>query len=400
MNRKIKFSILTFVICILVALIFVFFIKNVFNSKNKTVKDSVKSKSTLVPKEIKNTKETALTKVKILALGDDLLHVPIITAAKTNDDRVYDFKPIYEKIKDKIVKADISFINQETVAGGPQYGVSGYPAFNSPFEIERDISDLGFDVVNQASNHSLDKTGAMESALNNWTKYTNVTVIGAARSQEERDKVRIVKSKGVKIAFLGYTYGTNGIPLPANKPYIVNLIDKEKIKEDITRAKKETDVIIVSMHWGEEYMHQQSEEQKDLAKFIADQGVTLIIGHHPHVIQPVEKLTGINGNETTVVYSLGNMISCQDSVDKLLGGMLEVNLLKDKDGKVKLENVKVTPIVTYYEIGLKNFKIVPINEYTGEMTLKHSIASMRDVSSIEKMKEISKSVLGDYCNMN
>ncbi|MEN8904735.1 MAG: CapA family protein [Clostridiales bacterium] len=397
MNKK--FIIILLCIFVVISLYYIIFHIVEFEN-NKIIETNIKKTDKLENDLVKNTEKPKSKEISILALGDNLLHMPVINAMKIDNEMNYDFKPMFDFIDKKITDADISFINQETVTGGEKFGLSGYPTFNSPIELERDLVNLGFDVVNQATNHSLDKDGALEYALENWSKYKEVNIIGAANSQTQRDKATIVQREGVKIAFLGYTYGTNGIPLPRDKPYLVNIIDKGKIKNDIQRAKKITDIIVVSMHWGVEYMHQQSTEQEDLAEFLADQEVDLIIGHHPHVIQPVEKIKGINGNETVVAYSLGNMISCQDTIDKLLGGMLEVNITKDEEGDVKVEDVKVTPIVTFYNLSMDDFKIVPINKYTTEMTLKHYRDFMRQVDSIDRMKEISQTVLGEYNSLN
>jgi poly-gamma-glutamate synthesis protein (capsule biosynthesis protein) len=396
-NNELKLRFIKILLLIFLVSSIFFFAKPYIFKDNNVVKSAINESESKVLEEIEE--EETLTEISVLALGDNLLHVPIINGAKTEDERGYDFKPIFEYIESDIKEADISFINQETVPGGDEYGMSGYPLFNSPSEVQRDLSDLGFDVVNHATNHTLDKTGAIEITIDNWNNYENVNIIGVSESQSDRDDIEIMNVKGLKIAFLGYTYGTNGIPVPEDKPYIVNLIDKDQIKKDIDKVKDFTDVIIVSLHWGIEYMHEQSDEQEDIAQFIADTGeVEVIIGHHPHVIQPVEIVKGVNGNEMIVAYSLGNMVSSQDTLDNLFGGMLKFNIIKEKE-EITIEDVKVVPIVTYYNINYRDFKVIPLADYTSEIAQTHCRDFMRYESSINNIVDISNSVLDEYCSI-
>ena len=205
-----------------------------------------------------NTQETASTPepitIHMSAVGDIMCHLTNVKNAYNSTSKDYDFSNVFENIKEYTLNADITVGNLETTFAGSTRGYTGYPTFNTPEVLGKNLKDIGFDVLCTANNHSIDKGySGIESTLNFLDQY-KLDHYGTARSEEEQDKILVKDVNGIKIAFLAYTYGTNGITIPAGKEYSVNLIDKDLIKEHISLAKEQNvDVICVSMHWGTEY---------------------------------------------------------------------------------------------------------------------------------------------------
>lgn len=318
-------------------------------------------------------------KVTLFAVGDALIHNAVYNDAKTDqigEDgyNIYDFKKMFTEIKPISSSHDLAFYNQETIIGGKNLGLSNYPMFNSPDEIGLDMIDAGFNIVNLATNHTVDKgvTGATYS-VNFWEKQ-NVYTTGSYSSQEKRDNIEIAEKNGITYAVLGYTYGTNGLPVKEGYEHLVNLWSvygensyeeyKETVKQDIQKVRDKVDILIVSMHWGNEYTHSPSVYQLDAAKFLAEQDVDIIIGTHPHVIQPIEYI-----DDTLVIYSLGNFISAQEGTNRRVGMMvsLEINKIVDKDNtKITIDNVKADLTWTHHT-RYRNFKVIPFYNLTDEI---------------------------------
>jgi poly-gamma-glutamate synthesis protein (capsule biosynthesis protein) len=274
--------------------------------------------------KVVNTKKEY--KASIIMAGDALIHASVYAAAYSNNK--YDFKQMFENIKPIIKKYDLAYYNQETVLGGASLGLSTYPQFNSPQEVGEALVDAGFNLVSLANNHTLDNlyikgTKPLENSNLFWSKQKDVYSTGAFLSVEEREKEKIKEVNGISYAFLSYTTSTNGIPIPSGKDYLVNVYSESKAKKDIEKYRDKVDVIIVSMHWGEEYVSNPVESQKTIAKFLADQGVNIIIGTHPHVIQPITYI-----GDTLVVYSLGNLISSQIGIERLTGLLASATIKK------------------------------------------------------------------------
>jgi len=308
----------------------------------------------------------------IVAVGDNLIHEPIIRAGFANGGYNFDF--IYDKIRGYILPADIAFVNQETVLVNKELGYSGYPQFGSPKEIGTALAGMGFDVVNHATNHIMDKGEAgVLSNMDFWDSHEGIHYLGIHRSEEDRAKRQVIISKNnFKVGFLSYTYGTNGIPLPRGKSWLVSLIDQGKMTADITALRPLCDYLVVSMHWGEEYKFNYSKEQERLATFLADQQVDLVIGHHPHVIEPLVIMKRKDGGSMPVFYSLGNFLSAHVTPikDTLLGGIMYVKLKKTEE-TISIEEIGLVPIITHYDVSLSGFGIYPLQEYTEEMASRH-----------------------------
>lgn len=298
--------------------------------------------------------------ISLAAVGDILIHGTVYKDAKTANG--YDFKPNIASVKDLLQSPDITIANQETIIGGTEIGLSTYPQFNSPYEVADALLDAGVDIVSIANNHTLDRG---EKAVLNATSHFDkigMEYVGGYRDQADKERIRVLNRNGIRIAFLSYTYGTNGIPVPKGKEYLVNLIEPETIKADIAAAKQVADVLAVSMHWGNEYQLFPNDEQKSLAKMLANEGVDLIIGHHPHVLQPMEWITSDDGSKTFVVYSLGNFLSGQVKNYKDIGGVLQISITKelvDNNSVITLHSPQFTP--TYVtNTDVTRFQVVPL----------------------------------------
>ena len=341
--------------------------------------------------------------VDIWAAGDNILHQAVINGGKQPNGS-YDYTGYYEYVANDIKNADIAFINQESPIGGEALGISGYPNFNSPFEIGDNLVSLGIDVVNHANNHMLDKgSKGILATLEFWKKYPEVSVLGINENQAQRDTTRMIERNGIKFAFLSYTYGTNGNNTPEGQNYLINRISKAAIQKDVERARQEADAIVVSMHWGVEYSTTTSSEQHTYAQYLADLGVDLVIGSHPHVLQRVNWVTGANGNKTLVYYSLGNFLSSQEEdALRMLGAVANVRFEK-KDGNVTITDAKITPTICHYltNDGVKEkFKIYKLSDYTAELAAQHGIkaflASFGRPMTVDGMKSVAQNVLKDW----
>ena len=349
-------------------------------------------------KEEKQTQEKD-TRVSFVGVGDNLIHDTVYKDAKQADGS-YDFTKMYSEVKKDIQKSDIAFINQETILGGESLGLSGYPTFNSPTEIAKNLEDTGFNLVNLATNHALDKyEPGIANALDAFAK-TDIVASGIYTSQAAYDSIPTFKKEGITFSFLAYTYGTNGIEAP--NPYNVSYFSDEKIKSDVAKAKEISDVIIVSAHWGDENTFAPNEYQTHYAQLFSDLGVNVVIGTHPHTIQPVQWMKGTNGNETLVVYSLGNFLGGMLTSDNAIGGMISFDFVKDKKSKdITIENVKWTPLMIHFEgdqndilAKRNNYKVYPISKYSDALAKKHVLNGFEgNVVSVDYIMNKTKEVI-------
>ena len=306
--------------------------------------DSLDNREINISYQTVNTKKE--TYASMVMVGDALIHGTVYgTAHRYANYNGYDFKPMLEHIKERVKDYDLAYYNQETILGGTELGLSTYPLFNSPYEVGDAFIDAGFNLVSLATNHTIDKgeRGVLNSR-NYWNQQADVLAAGSYSSFEERDKVVIKEVNGIKYAFLSYTTYTNGLIVPTGKEYLVNVYDEDLIKEEIARYRDQVDLLMVAMHWGTEYMTYPTNEQKEISEYLASLGVDLIIGCHPHVIEPIEYI-----DDTLVIYSLGNFISSQIGVERLTGLMLSLNIKKEEyHGKttISFEDIEGTLIYT------------------------------------------------------
>ena len=328
-----------------------FLINNESNSKGSSNKSSRKTKT------IEKVKKDTTKKMSLVAVGDCLIHGAVYMDAKTGTDS-YDFSKMIELVGKEINKYDLKYYNQETIIGGKKLGLSHYPRFNSPEEIGDNMVDLGFNLISLVNNHTLDKDEVGILNSNEYWKTKNVITAGTYSSFEERNDIKVYEKNGIKYAFLAYTTTTNGLSIPKGKEYLVNVYSDTQAKEDIDKIKTQVDVIIVSMHWGEEYVFEPTKEQKEIAQYLSSLGVNLIIGSHPHVIQPVSYV-----NDTLVIYSLGNFLSGQRpmGIDKIIGLMVGMDIVV-KDNKVTFENIDKSLLYTYSTTYDTNYKVYPFKD--------------------------------------
>ena len=309
--------------------------------------------------------------VSFVAAGDNLIHAVVYRDAKTNAGGYgYDFKPMYALVKPEIMKNDFAFINQETLLCGGVLPLSTYPAFSSPTEVGDAVIDAGFNLINNANNHSLDKGyKGIQAASAYWNSKSGLIMDGIYTSQADHNRIRILEKKGVKMALVSDTWYTNGISIPKNEPWCTETNFNDVLNK-VKEARKMADVVLVSMHWGNEYHTDVCNDQKIQARKLAEAGADIIIGNHPHSIQNLEWITTKDKRKVIVAYALGNFISGQDKFGTMIGGILEMKITKS-DGKITLGSAVFKPVVTYYEPGYKNFRICPLSQYTGAMASKH-----------------------------
>ena len=329
--------------------------------------DQVDSKVTSMPQAPKAEPDSVAT---IVSFGDTLCHKGVFKAAYDTKTKEYDFSPMFKYVKGYFENATISIGNCEVPMAGSKVGYSGYPSFNAPEQLATDLKELGVDIMTTANNHAMDQGyRGLESTLN-YLDDAGIEHVGTARSEEEYDTILIKDLNGIKTAFLSYTYGVNGIRKPSSKKYCVNFIDKELIQEQIKQAKKEgAELIVASMHWGTEYKTEENDDQEEMAKFLIQNGVDIILGSHPHVLQPIKmlKVKTSEGKEREglVIYSQGNFFSNQKKENTQDTAIFSIEVKKDgKTGKVSINKVTYAPIyVNIKEPGTKNrYELLDLNE--------------------------------------
>ena len=352
-------------------------------------KDSLTNKKIVSEKKISKKEEKKPQEyiAKIFMVGDALIHWGVYNDAKQNDGS-YDFKSMLEAIKPISSKYDLAYYNQETILGGASLGYSSYPRFNSPQEVGDAFVDAGFNMVSLATNHTMDKGEAgVINSVEYWKKQSGVAASGQWISEEEREAsiATIYEVNNIKYAFISYTIWNNGLLTPIGKSYLNNEYSPEKAAADISKVRNSVDFVIVAMHWGTEYSFKVDAKQEEIANYLSELGVDLIIGAHPHVIQTAEY---INDGKTFVIYSLGNFISDQDDVDNFTGLAFEVTLKKNVDIEDNVIHSVVDPKAELiYTTTIKrggvnhNFKVVPYPQLTDTQLNNH-------INLYEKYKSI------------
>jgi poly-gamma-glutamate synthesis protein (capsule biosynthesis protein) len=328
--------------------------QQVANTERQAIQVLPAKENSLQPKRFK-------TEAVIAGIGDILIHEEVYQDARTKNG--YDFTPMFSKIKPLLQNPDLLIANQESIPGGKQLGVSGYPLFNSPYEIVDALQDAGVDFVTTANNHSLDKG---EIGILNAIRYyekKNLDHTGTFKSQKDKDRIRIVDVNGIRVAILAYAEHFNGLRPPAGKDYLISRLERNQVLSDIEKAKQDADLVVLALHWGDEYVREPNARQKRLAKDFIHHGADIILGHHPHVLQPVEFLKQKDGKQGVVIYSLGNFLSAQVWDYKNIGGMIEIAVKKEGvPGKTKttIEKVRFHPTFTS-NTRQKNYRIHPID---------------------------------------
>ena len=361
-----------FIALTLVAIFYYFKNRNDYQNLVSSYKQEIENeeKANEENKTNNNSEETPTdTTFTLTAIGDIMCHNTQYLDAYNDETGEYDFSYVFDDISLYTKTADICVGNLETTFAGEDVGYSSYPTFNTPDSLAYELKDIGVDVLSTAGNHALDKGFNGLSRTIDVLNNADISHLGTYKSKEEQDKTLIKYVKGIKIAFVNFTYGTNGIPIPSDKPYCVNLIDENLMKEQIDRAKEEEpDIIIACMHWGTEYKTTPSSTQEQLADFLFKNGVDIILGTHPHVLEPMEKRTVTLDDGTTkdgfVIYSLGNFIADQNAEYTRDSIILNIDITKHADGKVTIDNYEYIPIYMYKDTSKKKqkMKLLDINK--------------------------------------
>lgn len=364
--KKLLFS------CSLLTLILIssiyYFVQN--KTFEKPVYSTLKDNTKVVEKSSNQTLDTIASSATLSAIGDVLIHDKVYNLAQTKNKK-YEFAPMFKSVQTYLSESDITVANQESIIGGEEIGLSAYPSFNSPYEVGDALKENGIDLVTLANNHTLDRgEKAIQSAISHWNEI-DMPYTGSYVSAKDKTEIRTIKKNGIVFSFLAYTYGTNGISVPKDKPYLVNLINWQQIEQDISRAKELSDVVVVSLHFGQEYQRLPNEEQKELAHKTANAGADIIIGHHPHVLQPMEWIQREDGERSFVVYSLGNFLSAQKSDYKDIGGIMQIKVEKvtsDSKTMIKLKDPAFIP--TFVD---ERYNVRPLKQVAGKKAVYDEI---------------------------
>ena len=314
--------------------------------------------------------------VSFVAVGDNLPDDYIgwyaDELAGDMDDGQYDYSPMFEPIVPYVQGADLAYIDMETHLGGDDIGPQGYPSFNTTDAMATAVVDSGFDFVASATNHSYDwGQDALAHSVELWNKMP-VAFTGTALTAEQYEHIATVERNGITFALLNYTYGVNAYSQDTLPPYAVNLIDDERIKNDVQRAREVADVVLVSMHWGTELLTKADDEQLRLAQLLADLDVDVVLGSHPHVIGPMAWVANSANpdHRTLVAFSLGNFLADHEAPlpDNVLEGMLTCDFVRnEKNGPVSVENVRWIPLVCHSNEDRSDFAVYAVDDYPAEM---------------------------------
>ena len=406
-----KTFIILFIIILLIILFF--FAINYFMNKsfvllndNITETNQINNESNNIEIEENSVKQDSSITFNMTAIGDSLCHNTQYWDAYNNQTKEYDFSYFYDDIKYYTKTADITIGSLETTFAGEDRGYSNYPTFNSPDSLATALKKIGVDIISLAGNHALDYgyTGLCRTidVLDN----ADISHLGTYKTAEDQEKLLIKNVKGLNIAFINYTYGTNGIPVPSGKEFCINLIDKNLIKKQIEQAKSQNvDMIVACMHWGTEYKTTANSEQKELADFLFENGVDIIIGNHPHVLEPMEKrsITLEDGTEKDVfvVYALGNFTADQRDEITRDSAILNLNITKNENGKISINKVDYVPIYMYKNTAVTThkFKILDIEKtiLDYESGSNTSISNSTYINLKNQLEKI-KSILGEEIN--
>ena len=357
--------------------------------------------TTVIPEEpanedvAKKQKETKPEAIRLLATGDMIAHDSINANAKQADGS-YDYASLMSDMHQYFNKGDINFCNQSTPAGGESFGITGYPIFNAPIAFPRGLEEIGCNLVTIGSNHTNDKGQELvDASVAAWDDRDVLAVAGANRSPEEQAKPRIFEIKGMKFAFVAYTDYTNS-ELPNN--YGVNVYSPDFAASQIDAVRGDVDFVIASIRWGTEYSPEVNNRQDQVAQELADAGADVLLGHGPHVLEPVKRIQAADGREVYVWFSLGDFLNSQLNVEERVGGFASMTI---DTSTHKITEVSFLPVYQHYEwsetdkaaenlLARKNFKMLPLDQ-SSELLRK----SLLETTVEEQTKRVTE-VLNRY----
>lgn len=361
-------SVSVIILVVILLCVAIFYQVNKFMEQNQFLATVNTDLERIASTDDSSNKETDIT-FTMTAIGDVMCHNTQYFDAYQKETDSYDFSYVFEDISSYLKTSDIAIGSLETSFAGKERGYSNYPTFNSPDALAYDLKKLGIDVLSTAGNHCLDMGFSGLSRTIDILNDADISHLGTYQTQEDRDKILFKYVKGVKIAFVNYTYGTNGIPVPSEKEFCVNLIDKDLMKKDIENAKSQhADIIVACMHWGTEYRTTANPEQEELADFLFQNGVDIILGNHPHVLEPMEKRTVTLEDGTVkdgfVIYASGNFICDQNAENTRNSIILNLEITKHVDGSISIDHANYIPIYMYKENSsrLKRMKLLDIEK--------------------------------------
>lgn len=340
--------------------------------------------------------------VTVIAAGDNLVHESVYKDAAARARRVnvqtkgYYFDSMYDPIKDIVQAADLAIINQESQICGEGYEASGYPSFCTPVDMGTALMNVGFNAIVTANNHMLDMGDEGLLGTVNYWKDKPVIQVGIDLSEEEGDDIAVFEQEGIKIALLAYTDVLN---VSASKSDYAGYTyyNFRTASRQVEKAKQVADIVIVSIHWGEENTFELTSSQKDIASQLARLGVDVILGHHPHVVQSVEWIQANNGNRSLCVYSLGNFLSNMSGSYNTVGMMLQFDVVKN-DSSVSIQNVQVIPTITYYTASRSGYCVYPLKTFSKRLAVSHgcNAPASYDAFCSYITDNISEEFLTDY----
>lgn len=341
------------------------------------------------------------TSAKLVAVGDNLMHRSCTLSAK-NADGTYDFTKHFANMADIFKAADLAVISQDTVLGGIELGATSTETgiFNTAVELADGMADAGINVVLAANNHIMDEGSAGLNTMMSYfsTKYPNITLLGVNNSREAKDEPVYVETNNIKIAMINYSYGSNQTADLDASPYLLNQYDEDWLSDILKQAREEADFIIAFPFWGEQNSMDYTQEQERQAQFLADNGVDLIIGSYPHVVEPVKWITAENGDRTLVYYSLGNFQSIQNTLENMLGGQANITISKEEDG-THISDYSLDFVVTHYEQreSSEYYDIVttyPLADYTSDLAARHGMSvSGNEEFDLASLQGLSSQIL-------
>lgn len=327
-------------------------------------------------KEIDIGKEESDPKVSIAMVGDMLMHESVLKCGKKNG--IYNYDGLFEHVADHVRQTDLAIVNQETILGGTDLGLSGYPEFNSPTELGDSEIKAGFNIILHATNHVYDKgKKGILNTIHFWeNQYPGIPYLGINKNREHKDNFLCCYEKnGIRIAILNYTFGTNGERVSEENSYLINYLDENRVVRDLKRAREKTDFLIVCPHWGTEYKLAPNNYQEHWTRIFLKNGVDLVLGAHPHVIQPIQWVTDGKDKKMLVYYSMGNFVngttrSGSDVLQRIIGGMAEVTIKRDAQGKIKITDYGVRPLICHFD-EQGNYTTYFLREYTEDLLKKN-----------------------------